>query len=201
MFNFIKDFFKIFQNANKDLSMYLKKDPTASSKAKVFFTSTAFHGLLNYRFSHFFYKYKLYFISYLIHIFGKILYSMEIHPAAELEAGIVIDHGFGIVIGETAKVGEGTLIYHGVTLGSKKVVKGKRHPEIGKDVMLGSGAKILGPIFVGNGSIIGSNSVVLMDIPPKSLAVGIPAKIKKINCTSNSVMYLNDKISNADFII
>ncbi len=102
---------------------------------------------------------------------------MDIHPAAEIEPGVVIDHGIGVVIGATATVKSGTVIYHGVTLGAKRICSGKRHPDVGRNVIIGAGAKILGPIRVGDNSVIGANAVVLNDVPENCLAVGIPARI------------------------
>lgn len=102
---------------------------------------------------------------------------MDIHPAAEIEPGVVIDHGIGVVIGATATVKSGTVIYHGVTLGAKHICSGKRHPDVGRNVIIGAGAKILGPIKVGDNSVIGANAVVLNDVPENCLAVGIPARI------------------------
>lgn len=198
--NIFIDFINIFKSLKQDMIMFLKKDPTSNSGWFVFFTSIAYHAMISYRFAHFFNKHKMKFLGYLIYTLSKILHHVDIHPSAELEPGIVLDHAFGIVIGETAKVGSGTLIYHGVTLGAKNVTKGKRHPEIGKNVMIGAGAKILGPIIVGDESVIGSNSVVLMDIPPKSLAVGIPAKIKRFDCPSYNFINVDKKINN-DFVI
>lgn len=198
--NFFKNFVNIFKDLGKDLSMYIEKDPTAKRKWKVFLTSISFHGLMSYRFANFFYRYKIYPVAYFIYVLSKIFHSMDIHPAALIEPGVVIDHGFGIVIGETASIGSGTLIYHGVTLGAKKVTNGKRHPIVGKNVMIGSGAKVLGHIYIGDESVIGANSVVLMDVPPKSLAVGVPAEIKKINCPSSNYYELNNTI-NSDFVI
>lgn len=198
--NFAKDFGRIFRYLNQDLEMYLKKDPVAKSKWKVFFTSVSFHGLMAYRFANFFYRYKIYPLAYFIYVLSKIFHSMDIHPAALIEPGVVIDHGFGVVIGETASVGSGTLIYHGVTLGAKHVTTGNRHPIVGKNVMIGAGAKILGRIYIGDDSVIGANSVVLMDVPPKSVAVGVPATIKKINCPSSNFYELENNI-NSDFVI
>lgn len=198
--NFFKDFIKIFKDLSEDLGMYIEKDPTAKNKWKVFFTSISFHGLMAYRFANFFYRYKIYPISYIIYVLSKIIHSMDIHPAAFIEPGIVIDHGFGVVIGETASVGRGTLIYQGVTLGSKKVTSGKRHPIVGKNVMIGAGAKILGHIYIGDDSVIGANAVVLMDVPPKSLVVGVPGQIKKLNCPSSNYYDLNNTI-NSDYIL
>ncbi len=105
---------------------------------------------------------------------------MDIHPAAEIELGIMIDHGIGIVIGSTAFVGKGTILYQGVTLGSRRIKKGKRHPTVGRNVFIGNHASILGNIKVGDNAVIGAHSVVLTDIPPHATAVGIPAKVIKI---------------------
>lgn len=102
---------------------------------------------------------------------------MDIHPAAKIAPGVVIDHGTGIVIGSTAEVGRWTVIYHGVTLGAKYIMSGKRHPTIGENVILGAGCKVLGPIYVGNNTKVGANSVVLHNVPDNSTVVGIPAKI------------------------
>jgi len=107
---------------------------------------------------------------------------MDIHPAAKIEPGVLIDHGFGVVIGSTASIGKGTIIYHGVTLGTRRIVDGKRHPDIGENVLIGAGAKILGPIKIGDNVQIGANSVVLDDVPENSKVAGIPAKpLKKSN--------------------
>jgi len=180
----LKEFFidlkNVFSAIGEDLSYYVKLDPASTSKSHVFFFNASFHGLLLYRFSHFFHKWKVKFLANFLHLLGRILYSMDIHPSAEIEPGVVIDHGIGVVIGETAKVGKSTLIYHGVTLGSKSVMKGKRHPDIGRNVLLGAGAKILGPIKVGDNAIVGANAVVLEDVPSNVVVVGIPAKIVKV---------------------
>ncbi len=111
---------------------------------------------------------------------ARVRYSMDIHPAAEIEPGIFIDHGMGVVIGETASIGSGTLIYHGVTLGSAHLIKGKRHPTIGRNVLIGANATILGPIKICDGAKIGANAVVLRDVPCACTVVGNPAKIVKI---------------------
>jgi len=110
----------------------------------------------------------------------RIRYSMDIHPAAEIEGGIFIDHGMGVVIGETASIGSGTLIYHGVTLGSAIVMKGKRHPTVGRNVFIGANSTILGPIKICDGAKIGANAVVLKDVPCACTVAGNPAKIVKI---------------------
>lgn len=177
---FFVEYKNVFSAISEDLSYYVKLDPASTSKLYVFFFNASFHGLLLYRFSHFFYKWKVKFLANFLHLLGRILYSMDIHPSAEIESGVVIDHGIGVVIGETARVGKGTLIYHGVTLGAKKVMKGKRHPDVGRNVFIGAGAKILGPIKIGDNVVIGANAVVLEDVPPNAVVVGIPAQIVKI---------------------
>ncbi len=172
-----KDLSFTFHAISLDLNKYLELDPSVSKKWMVVLSSSGFHALLLYRIAHFFWKWNLRFLSLLIYVWSKILTASDIHPAAQIEPGIVIDHAIGTVIGSTATVGSGTLIYHGVTLGAKKPVKGKRHPDVGKNVLLGAGAKILGPITVGDNVVIGANAVVLDDIPSGALVVGIPGKI------------------------
>ncbi len=162
-----------------DLNKYLELDPSVSKKWMVILSSSGFHALFIYRIAHLFWKWRLTPLSLIFYVWGKILTASDIHPASQIEPGVVIDHGIGTVIGSTATVGTGTLIYHGVTLGAKRPVRGKRHPDVGKNVLLGAGAKILGPITVGDNAIIGANAVVLEDVPQNALAVGIPAKISK----------------------
>ncbi|MEN3008384.1 serine O-acetyltransferase [Pseudothermotoga sp.] len=161
----------------KDVRAYLRLDPATSNVFQLIFFNASFHGLLLYRISHLFYEWKLYPLAYIFYYLKRVLFSMDIHPAAKIEPGVVIDHGIGVVIGSTASVGSNTVIYQGVTLGAKKICTGKRHPDIGRNVLIGAGAKILGPIKVGDNSIIGANAVVLRDVPPNSLAVGVPARI------------------------
>lgn len=176
---FFKDFVNVFRHISEDLEMYLKLDPAAESKLQVFFFYASFQGLMWYRFAHFLYRWRLKILAYIIYYFVRVVFSMDIHPAAQIAPGVVIDHGIGVVIGSTATVGRGTLIYHGVTLGTKKPCGGKRHPDIGENVMIGTGAKILGPIRVGNNAVVGANAVVLEDVPDGAVVVGVPAKIVK----------------------
>ena len=124
------------------------------------------------------YKIKLFFLARLISQLGRFFTGIEIHPGAKIGKGIFIDHGMGVVIGETAEIGDNVTIYHGVTLGGTGKDKGKRHPTIGNDVIIGCGAKIFGPISIGDGAKIGANSVVLKNVPKGKTAVGIPAVIK-----------------------
>ncbi|MBS5922265.1 MAG: serine acetyltransferase, partial [Clostridium perfringens] len=124
------------------------------------------------------YKIKLFFLARLISQLGRFFTGIEIHPGAKIGKGLFIDHGMGVVIGETAEIGDNVTIYHGVTLGGTGKDKGKRHPTVGNNVIIGCGAKILGPISIGDGAKIGANSVVLKDVPKGKTAVGIPAVIK-----------------------
>lgn len=163
-----------------DAVEYMKKDPSLTNPL-LLLVHVGYHSMIFYRFYHFFYKIKIYPISYLLYYLSKILFSTDIHPAAEIEPGVVIDHAIGTVIGSTAAVGTGTLIYHGVTLGARKLTSGKRHPDVGRNVVIGAGAKILGPIKIGDFAKIGANSVVLDDVPEGATVVGIPARVVKIS--------------------
>ncbi|MBD7910330.1 MULTISPECIES: serine O-acetyltransferase EpsC [Clostridium] len=166
----------MFKNLNYDLKRVLEDDPAARSKLEVFLLYPSIHALIAYRFSHFLYKNKAFLLARIISQFSRFFTGIEIHPGATIGRGLFIDHGMGVVIGETAEVGNDVTIYHGVTLGGTGKDKGKRHPTIGNNVVIGAGAKVLGPIYVGDGAKIGANSVVLKDVVPKSTAVGAPAK-------------------------
>ena len=135
------------------------------------------HALILHRLAHRLYKKKRFFISRLISQLNRALTGIEIHPGATIGKGILIDHGMGVVIGETAEVGDRVTIYHGTTLGGTGKEKGKRHPTVGNDVIIGAGAKLLGPIVVGDNAKIGANAVVLKDVPEGATVVGIPGKI------------------------
>ncbi|HOQ39007.1 MAG TPA: DapH/DapD/GlmU-related protein [Fervidobacterium sp.] len=169
-------------NLRKQLSedrKQLKKADPSFEKSYQFLFHAGYRSLRLYRLSHLFYRTGFKFFSYLIYHLNRIVYSIDIHPACEMEPGVVIDHGVGVVIGSTASVGSGTVIYHGVTLGAKHVVNGKRHPTVGRNVLIGAGAKILGPINIGDASKIGANSVVLDDVPAGCTVAGIPGRIVK----------------------
>ena len=132
--------------------------------------------MIAYRIAHFLYTKKLFFLARFVSQISRFFTGIEIHPGAKIGKGLVIDHGMGVVIGETAEIGDNVLLYHGVTLGGTGKDKGKRHPTLGDNVIIGAGAKVLGPIYIGSNSKIGANSVVLKDVPEGSTAVGIPAK-------------------------
>ncbi len=170
----------MFRKFRADLRAALDKDPAARNRFEVFFTYSGFHAIRAYRFSHFLYRHKLKFLARCVSQISKFFTGIEIHPGAQIGTGVFIDHGTGVVIGETAEIGDNVLIYQGVTLGGTGKDKGKRHPTIKSNVMISSGAKVLGPITVGENSKIGANAVVLKDVPPNSTVVGIPGRVVKI---------------------
>ncbi len=166
-----------FRAIKEDYRLGMKLDPSVKSSLDISLFSPSFHGLMLYRFSHFFWMSNMKFLAMSFRYLNRVIYRMDIHPAAEIECGIFIDHGIGVVIGETTFIGRGTLIYHGVTLGTARIMNGKRHPTVGRNVVIGANAVVLGPVTIGNGSKIGANAVVLEDVPPFATAVGNPAKI------------------------
>lgn len=169
----------MFKHTKADINFILDNDPAARSKLEVFLLYPSVHSLIMYRISHFFYGKKRFFIARLISQLGRFLTGIEIHPGAKIGMGTLIDHGSGVVIGETSVIGDRVTIYQGATIGATGNEKQfKRHPTLGDDIVVGSGAKILGPINIGNHCKIGANSVVLKDMPSYTTAVGIPAKIK-----------------------
>ena len=172
----------MFYKIKKDIEYIMENDPAARTKLEVFLLYPSIHARLAHMFSHFLYKKKLFFIARLISQLARFFTGIEIHPGATLGAGILIDHGMGVVIGETAQIGNRVTIYHGTTLGGTGKDKGrKRHPTVGDNVVIGAGAKVLGNINIGSNSKIGSNSVVLNDVPKGATVVGIPGKVVKIN--------------------
>lgn len=162
-----------------DLNAFVSKDPAARSKLEVVLTYSGFHALVAYRFSHFLYRKNFKFLARVVSQVSRFFTGVEIHPAAKIGKGIMIDHGSGVVIGETCEIGDDVVIYQGVTLGGTGKHTGKRHPTIGNHVMISAGAKVLGPFKVGDNSKIGAGSVVLKEIPPNSTVVGIPGRIVK----------------------
>ncbi len=175
----------MFKNLKHDLNRVLESDPAARTKLEVFLLYPSIHALIAYRISHFFYKHKLFFLARLISQISRFLTGIEIHPGATIGKGLFIDHGMGVVIGETAEVGDDVTLYHGVTLGGTGKDKGKRHPTVGNNVVIGAGAKVLGPIVIGNDAKVGANAVVVKNVPDGATAVGIPAKniVRRANAT------------------
>jgi len=155
------------------------KDPAARSLPEIILLYQGLHALICYRAARMFFRLKLYLPARLISQFGRQWTGIEIHPGAVIGRGLFIDHGMGVVIGETAVIGNNVLLYQGVTLGGTGLQKGKRHPTIGDNVVIGAGAKVLGDITVGDNSYIGANAVVIKDVPPNSTVVGVPGRITR----------------------
>ena len=164
-----------------DLQVAMEKDPAARSKAEVFFTYGGFKAIFRYRIAHWFYTHHMKTIATIISAGSRRKYGIDIHPGAQIAGGVFIDHGVGVVIGETTIIGSNVLLYQGVTLGGTGKETGKRHPTIEDNVMISSGAKVLGNITVGHDSKIGAGSVVIRDVPPHSTVVGVPGRVVKQN--------------------
>ena len=170
-----------FKNLSKDLTAAKKNDPAARNKFEILLTYSGVHALMWYRLARFFYRIKLKLIARMISQAGRFFTGVEIHPAAKIEGGVFIDHGMGVVIGETAEVKTGVVIYQGVTLGGPGKEHGKRHPTVLEGAVIYAGARVLGNITVGKNAKVGASAVVLKDVPDGATVVGIPAKIVKIN--------------------
>ena len=162
------------------LRAYQARDPAARSRLEIFLLYPGVHATIYHRIAHFFYRHRLKFIARCISQWSRCWTGIEIHPGAKIGRRLVIDHGMGTVIGETAEVGDDCLIYHGVTLGGTGKEQGKRHPTIGNNVLISTGAKVLGPFKVGDNARIAANAVVLSEVPENATAVGIPAQIVRI---------------------
>ncbi|TEB16507.1 Serine acetyltransferase [Pelotomaculum sp. FP] len=167
----------MFSRLRKDISVVMERDPAAKSTLEVILCYPGLHGLLIYRVAHAFYQRRWFVTARLISQFGRFLTGIEIHPGAKIGEGLFIDHGSGVVIGETAEIGNNVTLYQGVTLGGTGKEKGKRHPTIGDNVVVSSGAKVLGSFTVGDNVKIGAGSVVLKAIPPDSTVVGVPGRV------------------------
>ena len=170
----------MFYKIKKDIEYIMENDPAARTKLEVFLLYPSIHARLAHMISHFLYKKNLLFLARLISQIARFLTGIEIHPGATLGAGILIDHGMGVVIGETAELGDRITIYQGTTLGGTGKEKGKRHPTVGDNVVIGAGSKVLGNIKIGSNSKIGANSVVINDVPEGATVVGIPGRVVKI---------------------
>ncbi|MDP2906265.1 MAG: serine O-acetyltransferase [Candidatus Omnitrophota bacterium] len=162
-----------------DIRAAQERDPAAKSFVEILLLYQGLHALVSHRVAHFLYGIRLYFFARFISQVTRFTTGIEIHPGAKIGKRFFIDHGMGVVIGETAVVGDNVLIYQGVTLGGTGLVKGKRHPTIGNNVVIGGGAKVLGNITVGDNSYIGSNAVVIKDVPVNSTVVGVPGRVTK----------------------
>lgn len=171
----------MFEKIRYDLNAIKSRDPAARNKLEVFLLYSGFHAVFWYRLSHWLFVHRCFFLARLVSQVTKFFTGIEIHPGAQIGKGLMIDHGTGVVIGETTIIGDDCTLYQGVTLGGTGKDVGKRHPTLGNNVMVGSGAKVLGPFKVGDNSKIASNAVVLTEIPPNCTAVGVPARVVKRN--------------------
>ena len=167
----------MFDTLRRDVRAVLERDPAARSVFEVVFCYPGLHAAWFHRLAHWLWTHRLKFFGRLLSHVSRFLTGIEIHPGARIGPGFFIDHGMGVVIGETAEIGADVTIYQGVTLGGTSLEKVKRHPTIGDRVVIGSGAKVLGPFTVGAGSRIGSGSVVVKEVPPNSVVVGVPGRV------------------------
>jgi len=167
----------VFNRIRKDIKVIFERDPAAKSFLEILLCYPGLHAILFHRLAHFLYKRGLILLPRLISQFSRFLTGIEIHPGAKIGEGLFIDHGTGVVIGETSEIGNNVTIYQGVTLGGTGKERGKRHPTVGNNVVISAGAKVLGNIKIGDNVKIGAGSVVLRDVPPNTTVVGIPGKV------------------------
>lgn len=170
----------MFKNLRADIKAAKLNDPAARNWFEILLTYSGVHALSWYRVAHFFHKIKFKLLARILSQTARFFTGIEIHPAAKIEGGVFIDHGSGVVIGETAEVHKGTVIYQGVTLGGTGKERGKRHPTVMENVTLSAGAKVLGGFTVGKGAKIGAGAVVLKEVPPYATVVGVPGRIVRI---------------------
>ncbi len=170
----------MFKRLREDINCVFDRDPAARNSFEVLTAYPGVHALLWHRVNHFLWRIHLKWLARMLSQFTRFLTGIEIHPGAQIGRRFFIDHGMGVVIGETAVIGDDVTLYHGVTLGGTSLNKGKRHPTLGNDVVVGAGAKVLGPITLANGSRVGSNAVVVKDIPENATVVGIPGHIVSV---------------------
>lgn len=167
----------MFNHLKEDISIVFDRDPAARTHFEILTTYPGVHALIMHRISHWLWNKRFYWLGRMLSHIGRWLTGIEIHPGATIGRRVFIDHGMGVVIGETAVIGDDCTLYHGVTLGGTSWNKGKRHPTLETGVVIGAGAKVLGPITIGKNAKIGSNAVVVKDVPENATAVGIPARI------------------------
>jgi serine O-acetyltransferase len=194
----------MFSRLKEEIAVVFERDPAARNAWEVVTCYPGFHALLVQRLAHYLWGVRLRWLARLVSHLGRWLTGIEIHPGAQIGRRFFIDHGMGVVIGETAEIGDDCTLYHGVTLGGTSWHKGKRHPTLGNGVVVGAGAKILGPITIGAGARIGSNAVVVKNVPPGATAIGIPARIveKEVDDKSGFSAYavgsdMNDPVARA----
>ena len=170
----------MFKDLRETVAAYKARDPAARSTLQILLLYPGVKAVRSHRRAHWCYEHGLFFLARLISQASRRRTGIEIHPGAKIGRRLVIDHGMGVVIGETAEIGDDCLIYHGVTLGGTGKDRGKRHPTIGNNVLIATGAKVLGPFKVGDGARIAANAVVLSEVPPDATAVGAPARVVRI---------------------
>lgn len=170
----------MFRHIRSDIKAIRERDPAARNAWEVFFLYSGFHAVCWHRLAHWLYKKRCFGLARFISQSCRFWTGIEIHPGATIGRGLFIDHGMGVVIGETTEIGDNCTLYQGVTLGGTGKESGKRHPSLGNNVMVGSGAKILGPFKVGDNAKIAAGAVVLSEVPPNSTCVGVPARIVKV---------------------
>jgi len=176
----------MFDRLREEIAVVFDRDPAARNTWEVVTCYPGFHAMLFHRLAHCLWGAQLRWLARFVSHCSRWLTGIEIHPGATIGRRFFIDHGMGVVIGETAEIGDDCTLYHGVTLGGTSWNKGKRHPTLGKGVVVGAGAKILGPITIGEGARVGSNAVVVKDVPPGATAIGIPARIIEAEATAQS---------------
>ena len=176
----------MFKRLREDISCVFERDPAARNSFEVLTAYPGVHALLLHRVSHFLWRIHLKWLARILSQLTRLLTGIEIHPGAQIGRRFFIDHGMGVVIGETAVIGDDVTLYHGVTLGGTSWSKGKRHPTLGNDVVVGAGAKVLGPITLSNGARVGSNAVVVKDVPEDATVVGIPGHIVSMKTKDES---------------
>lgn len=187
---------KLLKSIKSHIESIKDRDPAAKSSLEVLLLYPSVHAIGFHRIAHFLYNHKRYFLARWVSQLSRFFTGIEIHPAATIGKNLFIDHGMGVVIGETTEIGDNVTLYQGVTLGGTGKGSGKRHPTLGNNVVVGSGAKILGPIFLADFSKIGANSVVLQDLMENTTAVGIPAKPVLKKAVVEIEEYKNKKIYN-----
>lgn len=187
---------KLLKSIKSHLESVKERDPAAKSYLEVLLLYPSVHAVGYHRIAHFLYRHKRYFLARWVSQISRFFTGIEIHPAATIGKNLFIDHGMGVVIGETTEIGDNVTLYQGVTLGGTGKDTGKRHPTLGNNVVVGSGAKILGPIYIADFSKIGANSVVLQDLTENTTAVGIPARPVLKKAVVEIEEYKNKKIYN-----
>ncbi len=170
----------MFKEIKELLQAYKERDPAATSNISIFLLYPGVRAVIDHRIAHWFYKHKCFYIARSISQKSRKRTGIEIHPGATIGKRLVIDHGMGIVIGETTIIGDDCLLYQGVTLGGSGKEKGKRHPTLGNNVLVGAGAKVLGSFTIGDNARIAANAVVLNEIPANATAVGVPARVVRV---------------------